>query len=278
MTKRDYYEVLGVARNATDPEIKKAYRRAAQKHHPDRNDGDKKAEDRFKEAKEAYEILSDPTLRARYNSIGHASSARRGPSRQRGGVDLDDIIRAARASFHDASGGGGQQQFTQQIGVPLEILINGGIIDVQVMMPESTGAYGQIRLTHTMAKITIKKDTAPSTVLHETINGMDVTLVILPQSSNGFFAHGIDIVKKIDISVIDALVGVDVKFVHPDGKTIHGDVPAGVESGTPLRIKGRGFAHPMGGRGDMIVVVNHVMPVLNEEQMKIVKELSNKLK
>ena len=59
MSKRDYYEVLGVARNASEEELKKAYRRAAQKHHPDRNPGDKAAEASFKEAKEAYEVLSD---------------------------------------------------------------------------------------------------------------------------------------------------------------------------------------------------------------------------
>src|SRR5215204_5046364 len=74
MAKRDYYEILGVAKNASDDDIKKAYRKLAAKHHPDRHQGDdaKKAEEKFKEAKEAYEMLSDPQKRAAYDQYGHA--------------------------------------------------------------------------------------------------------------------------------------------------------------------------------------------------------------
>ncbi|VAW82262.1 Chaperone protein DnaJ, partial [hydrothermal vent metagenome] len=72
MSKQDYYEVLGVAKNASDAELKKAYRRAAQKHHPDRNPDNAEAEDKFKVAKEAYEILSDAQKRAAYDQFGHA--------------------------------------------------------------------------------------------------------------------------------------------------------------------------------------------------------------
>ena len=72
MSKRDYYEILGVARNATETELKKSYRRLAMKYHPDRNPGDDQAEARFKEAKEAYEVLSDAQKRAAYDQFGHA--------------------------------------------------------------------------------------------------------------------------------------------------------------------------------------------------------------
>ena len=71
-TQRDYYEILGVSKNASDDEIKKAYRKLALKYHPDRNPGDKEAEAKFKEASEANEVLSDKQKRARYNQFGHA--------------------------------------------------------------------------------------------------------------------------------------------------------------------------------------------------------------
>src|SRR3974390_3519632 len=72
MSKRDFYDILGVAKNASEDEIKKAYRKLAMKHHPDRNPDDKTAEEKFKEAKEAYEMLSDGQKRAAYDRFGHA--------------------------------------------------------------------------------------------------------------------------------------------------------------------------------------------------------------
>ena len=72
MTKRDFYEILGVSRSATSDEIKSSYRKMAMKYHPDRNPGDKEAEEKFKEAAEAYEALMDPQKRARYDQFGHA--------------------------------------------------------------------------------------------------------------------------------------------------------------------------------------------------------------
>lgn len=110
MAKRDYYEVLGVARDASEQDIKKAYRRVAMKHHPDRNPGDQASEDKFKEANEAYEVLSDANKRAAYDQFGHAAvdgSGGAGPGGfgGGGGASFSDIFGDV---FGDIFGGGGR--------------------------------------------------------------------------------------------------------------------------------------------------------------------------
>ncbi|WP_159308910.1 DnaJ domain-containing protein, partial [Spiribacter roseus] len=109
MAKRDYYEILEVSKNASESDLKKAYRRLAMKYHPDRNPDDGDAEVRFKEVKEAYEVLSDPQKRSAYDQFGHAGvdpSAGGGPGAGgfgRGGADFSDIFSDV---FGDIFGGG----------------------------------------------------------------------------------------------------------------------------------------------------------------------------
>ena len=116
MAKRDYYEVLGVAKNAPEEDIKKAYRKLAMKHHPDRNQGDdaKKAEDRFKEAKEAYEMLSDAQKRAAYDQHGHAGvDPNMAGGFRPGGENMGGFAEAFGDIFGDifgGAGGGGQRR------------------------------------------------------------------------------------------------------------------------------------------------------------------------
>ena len=104
-SKRDYYEVLEVSKSASQDEIKKSYRRIAMKYHPDRNPGDKSAEEKFKEAAEAYEVLSDPDKRAKYDRFGHSAF---GPGRggaggfSGGGMNMEDIF----SHFGDIFGDG----------------------------------------------------------------------------------------------------------------------------------------------------------------------------
>ncbi|MEW5109668.1 DnaJ domain-containing protein, partial [Morganella morganii] len=114
MAKKDYYEVLGVSKSADDKEIKKAYKRLAMKYHPDRNQGDKDAEDKFKEVKEAYEILTDAQKRAAYDQYGHAAFEQGGMGGGGGfggggfgGADFGDIFGDV---FGDIFGGGRRQQ------------------------------------------------------------------------------------------------------------------------------------------------------------------------
>jgi molecular chaperone DnaJ len=121
MSKRDYYEVLGLAKNASDDDIKKAYRKMAMKHHPDRNQGDgaKKSEEQFKEAKEAYEMLSDPQKRAAYDQYGHAGvDPNAGGSRGPGAEGFGGFAEAFGDIFGDifnGAGAGGQRRGGQQV-------------------------------------------------------------------------------------------------------------------------------------------------------------------
>src|SRR5690606_35203209 len=100
MSKRDYYEILEISKSATAEEIKKAYRKQALKHHPDKNPGDKVAEEKFKEAAEAYEVLSDPQKKARYDQFGHAGVGGAGGFGG-GGMNMEDIF----SHFGDIFGG-----------------------------------------------------------------------------------------------------------------------------------------------------------------------------
>src|SRR5580658_4698811 len=122
MSKRDYYEVLGVKRDAAEADIKKAYRRLAMKHHPDRNPDDKKSEEQFKEAKEAYEVLTDAKKKAAYDQFGHAgvdahAAGGRGPGGPGGaGFDPNDIFgdifgEAFGDIFSGGRRGGGQRVY-----------------------------------------------------------------------------------------------------------------------------------------------------------------------
>src|ERR1019366_2317516 len=108
-TKRDYYHVLGVERGATPEEIKKAYRKLAVKHHPDKNPGDKTAEDKFKELGEAYEVLSNPDKRAAYDRYGHQAFTQGGGGGFGGGGVHDpfDIFREVFGAGRGGGGGGG---------------------------------------------------------------------------------------------------------------------------------------------------------------------------
>lgn len=108
--KRDYYEVLGVTKGASESEIKKAYRQVAKKYHPDTNPGDKEAEEKFKEAAEAYAVLSDPDKRAKYDQYGHAAFEQGGGPGGFGGFDFSDMGDIFGDIFGDMFGGGARQR------------------------------------------------------------------------------------------------------------------------------------------------------------------------
>ena len=115
MAKRDYYEILGVTKGADEGEVKKAYRQMALKYHPDKNPGDKASEEKFKEAAEAYEVLSNPDKKARYDQFGHNGMSGAGGGGGYGGgghMNMEDIF----SQFGDIFGSGGGNPFESFFG------------------------------------------------------------------------------------------------------------------------------------------------------------------
>jgi len=248
MAKRDYYLVLELERTASDAEIKKAYRRCAMKHHPDRNPGDAAAEEAFKEAKEAYEVLSDPQKRAAYDQFGHAGVD---PSRGGRGMDPNDVFGDIFGEvFGDIFGGGrrgGRQVFRgadlrYELELDLEQAVFGHNAEIEIATLGECGSC---------AGSGAAKGSTP--VKCTTCNGQGQV-----RMQQGFFAvqqpcprckgRGTLIEKPCDECYGQGRVR--------RARTLAVKVPAGVDSGDRIRLSGEGEAGRNGGpAGDLYVEV-----------------------
>lgn len=253
MAKRDYYEILGVQKNAGEEEIKKAYRRLAMKYHPDRNAGDKlaEAERQFKEAKEAYEVLSNPQKRAAYDQFGHAgvnpSAAGPGPGGFGGGASFSDIFGDV---FGDIFGGAGGRRGGANRGADLRY-------SLELSLEEAVaGTTAKIRVP-TLVKCTTcngsgaKKGSSPKTCT--TCGGVGQVRI-----QQGFFAVQQTCPRcRGRGTIIEDPCGT----CHGEGrvqehKTLSVKVPPGVDTGDRIRLAGEGEAGENGGPpGDLYVQV-----------------------
>ncbi|MEE2931459.1 MAG: molecular chaperone DnaJ [Bacteroidota bacterium] len=249
MEKRDYYEILGVSKNATKKELKNAYRKLAVKYHPDKNPDNKEAEEKFKEAAEAYDVLSNDEKRQRYDQFGHAGM--RGASGGfGGGMSMDDIF----SQFGDIFGGGS----------PFESFFGGGGRGGRV----SKGSNLRIRLSLNLEevaegvdkKIKVKRLVNAEGTTHKNCpacNGTGqvtrVSNTILGQMQTSSpcgscQGHG----KTID----QRATGSDANGMIQNEETVKITIPAGVEDGMQLKMSGKGNDAPFGGiSGDMIILV-----------------------
>ena len=268
MAKRDYYEVLGVDKNASSDDLKKAYRKLALKYHPDRNPGDKEAEEKFKEAAEAYDVLSNPDKKARYDQFGHAGLDGQGGF-SGGGMNMDDIFSQFGDIFGDFFGGrggfggfggfGGRQQ--------------GGRRAV------SRGTNLRIKVKLTLEEIdsgTEKKIKVNKYVPCKQCGGTGAR-------SNSYetcpHCHGTGVVTQIQRTILGQMqtqttcphCGGEGRIIKDKCPECHGDgivkseeiitinIPAGVSDGMQLSMSGKGNAGPRGGvPGDLIILVEEV--------------------
>ncbi|MGK0380402.1 MAG: molecular chaperone DnaJ [Flavobacteriales bacterium] len=250
MSKRDYYEVLDVDKSATEREIKKAYKRLAMKYHPDRTQGDKALEEKFKEVQEAHEMLTDPQKRAAYDQYGHAGVD---PNRGGGGQggDFGDIFGDVFGDiFGGGRGGGGRQSRARQgsdlrynLELSLEEAVKGKSVEIRV--PTLVGC-------DSCDGSGAKKGSSPTTC--PTCHGQGQV-----QMRQGFFA-----VQQTcpTCSGRGKIISDPCKPCHGQGrvektKTLSVKVPAGVDTGDRIRLSGEGEAGEAGApAGDLYVQVH----------------------
>lgn len=258
MSQRDYYEILGVSRNASADEIKKAYRKLAVKYHPDKNPGDKQAEEKFKEAASAYEVLSDPQKRGRYDQFGHAGMGGAAGGGFSGGMNMEDIFSQFGDIFGEAFGfnGGGRSRGGRRVN-------RGSNLRVRVKLTLEEIAHGvekKIKVNKYVPCKPCKGTGAKDGSAHNKCSscggsGQTVRVVNTPlgqmQTSSTCPACGGDgqiITNKCNSCYGDGIVKED--------EVITINLPAGVAEGMQLSVSGKGNAGARGGiNGDLIVQI-----------------------
>lgn len=293
--KRDYYEVLGVSKNASDDEIKKAYRKLAIKYHPDKNPGDKEAEARFKEINEAHDVLSDKQKRARYDQFGHAGVGGAGGGNPFGGAG-------------NPFGGFNGQTFNFEFG-------NGGVFDdiignlfgfgagarrprrgadyqVSVTLTFEEAIFGTTKTVDNNGKnmkvkipagiddgmsIRLRGKGGPAPEGGTEPGDLYVRVRVKPHKS--LMREGAIILSEHKIDMVDAALGCEVEVLTVDGPVTM-KVPAGTQSGTPFKLSGHGVPFRADGdRGPHIVTILVETPKnLSKKQKELLEEFKNSKK
>ncbi|WP_300458859.1 J domain-containing protein [Desulfobacula sp.] len=304
----DYYNILGVDKKADASEIKKAYRKLALKYHPDKTEGDKTLEEKFKKISEAYAVLSDPEKKNQYDTYGSADFQQRFSQEDIfRNVDLGDILKefgfggSRGGGFSSAFGRGGPRRGQGMGGNPFS---QGG------------GGFGQ---QHPQMKGKDIEYEIPLT-LHEIINGTKKTITINqggiakaievtipkgltqgkkirlagkgemsphggpagnlyiksnPIASDGYTIEGNDVLYSKQVLLTQALLGDTIEVVTPDGSAINLKLPAGTNHKSKMRVANRGIPQMKGkGCGDLFVVINITLPKkLTKEQKTLIQQL-----
>jgi curved DNA-binding protein len=294
---KDYYSILGVSKTASADEIKKTFRRLARKYHPDMNPGDKQAEARFKEVSEAYEVLSDPEKRQKYDQFGQywkqAGQGWPGSSGSGVGVDVggfdfsqygsfDEFINELLGRFSTGAPGGARRTYSYRTGTGGSTGFSdyGGFGDYSGFDNSATGASADREATLTLtwseafhgvqkrlnlgneiidvrippgakagSRIRVRGKGQPNPY-NQQRGDLYLTVELKPHSFFQF--DGDNLVCEVPVTPDEAVLGASIEVPTPDG-TVTVNVPAGIRSGQSLRLRGKGWPRPKGGRSDQLV-------------------------
>jgi len=301
---KDYYSILGVSKTATIDEIKQAFRRLARKYHPDVNPGNKAAEARFKEVSEAYEVLSDPEKRQKYDQFGQywKQAGQSWPSGGGANVGFDNFEFGKYNNFDEfindllgrfGSPGAGPTGNTRQsysyrttTGGPTGFSGFDGFNDFSGFQDPTTanqdreaaialsfaeafhGVQKRFNLGNETIEVRIPPGAKPSsrirvrgkgTVNPSTQQRGDLYLKVEVRPHSFFQFEGDNLVCEVPIAPDEAVLGGPIEVPTPDG-TVKMNIPAGIRSGQSLRLRGKGWPQPKGGRGDQLVRIAIVPP------------------
>jgi len=296
MDYKDYYKILGVERKASADEIRTAYRKLAMKYHPDKNPGDKKAEDSFKEINEAYQVLSDDQKRARYDQLGSAYSNFRTSGGRPGDFQWDDWFQQQQGgqqrgygNADDPFGGGGfsdffrsifgeavrnsarsqsmqqQQGYQQEVQISFQEAYEGTLRQLQ-----SNGKKLQVRIpagVKTGSKVRVA-GAGPE--------GLDLYLVVNVTEEDKFERDGYDLYTTSTLSVFTLILGGETEVETPAGK-VKLSIPAGTQIDQVFRLGGRGMPHLKDPKtkGDLYVKLKVQVPkYLSSKQRELLEEAS----
>lgn len=302
MSGSDYYKILGVDKNASDSDLKKAYRKLALKYHPDHAKGDKSSEEKFKQISEAYAVLSDPEKRKQYDQFGSAGFQQRYSQEDIfRNFDFSDIFREFGFGSNAFGGRSGGVKFSFG-GGGSPFGFGGGPSQQQVKGSDLVYELGltiQEIFTGTQKTITFQHEGRTENLTVKIPKGMvagkklriagkgdqspyggppgDLYIQSKMLGDPQYYLDGNDLYIDRDIKLSEALLGTSVSVPLLDGNSVNLKIPPGTKSRTKMRIPGRGIPYMKGsGTGDLFVRILIPLPAkLSKEQRKIVQELAD---